>query len=75
MQVEVEVGDRLYWFDVIDVSGGEDLPNDAPERYATVTAVENGYVHFEFDDGLVDWFPEDNLGDYFERVTWDHKTS
>lgn len=74
--MQVEVGDRLYWFDTISLDDeGNDLPRDATERYATVTEVENGYVHFQFDDGLVDWFPEENLEDYFERVTWDHKTS
>lgn len=74
--MQVEVGDRLYWFDTISLDDdGNDVASDAPERYATVTDVENGYAHFEFDDGLIDWFPEENLGDYFERVTWDHKTS
>lgn len=72
-----EVGDRLYWFDLISSVPEVDEPGpDAPERYATVTHVEDdGTVHVQFDDGLVDWIDDVNVEDFFERVTWDHKTS
>lgn len=69
-----EVGDRLFWFDTVLIGQAEDLPMDAPERYATVTEVEeDGTVHVLFDDDESDWFPPENLRDYFERVTWDAK--
>ena len=71
-----EVGERLYWPDAIALDPAQEPGPDAPERYATVTAVEDdGTVHIEFDDGLVEWMDEVNVEDYFERVTWDHKTS
>lgn len=72
-----EIGERLYWFDEISVDAdGNDLPNDAPERFATVTALDSdGTVYVEFDDGLEDWMNEANVQDFMERVTWDTKTS
>lgn len=72
MNITYEVGDRLYWFDFItDDVETEPGPN-APERYATVTYRDDcGYVYFRFDDGVEDWMPEQNMFDFFERVTWD----
>lgn len=71
--MEYEVGDRLYWFDLISFNPQVDEPGpDAPERYATVVAVEeNGTVHIEFDDGVSDWLDSANVPDFMERVTWD----
>jgi hypothetical protein len=67
-----EVGDRLYWFDQVSFDPTLDVAPDAPERYATVVEVEeNGVVHIEFDDGLVDWLDSKNVQDFLERVTWD----
>lgn len=68
-----EVGDRLYWFDLIAYDeNGHDVPKNAPERYATVTSVNDaGDVCIEFDDGLEDMYPSVNVQDFFERVTWD----
>lgn len=67
-----EVGERLYWFDVITCVAETEPGPDAPERFATVTDVEaDGTVHVEFDDGVVDWMHEENVQDFMERVTWD----
>ncbi len=67
-----EVGDRLYWFDSISVSGENEPGPNAPERYATVVHVEDDdTVHVHYDDGLDDYIPAKNVPDYFERVTWD----
>lgn len=73
---EYEVGDRLYWYEIVVANGDDDLPDDAPERYATVDDIDaDGTVYLTFDDGLADWMHENNVPDYMERVTWDHKTS
>lgn len=67
-----EVGDRLYWFELITFDAVSEPDENAPERYATVVEVEeDGTVHLEFDDGVVDWLPQENIQDYMERVTWD----
>jgi len=67
-----EVGDRLYWFESISISGENEPGPDAPERYATVTAVDDdGTLHVRYDDGLEDWMDPENISDFFERVTWD----
>ena len=68
-----EVGDRLYWFDSISISGENEPGPDAPERYATVVELEDdGTVYIKYDDGLDDYMPAENIQDYFERVTWDN---
>jgi len=72
MTPEYEIGERLYWFDAITCDPETEPGKDAPERYATVTDVEeDGTVHFEFDDGVVDWADAVNIPDFMERVTWD----
>lgn len=73
--MQYEVGERLYWFEAITYDPNADLPVDAPERYATVTQVEEDgtVVYVRFDDGVEDWYPCVNVQDYMERVTWDAK--
>lgn len=67
-----EAGERLYWFELITFDAVSEPDQNAPERYATVTSVEeDGTVHLEFDDGVVDWIHETNVQDFMERVTWD----
>lgn len=71
-----EVGDKLYWFELIGFDPEEEPASDAPERYATVVEVDmDGTVYFRFEDGVEDYMHEVNVPDYMERVTWDHKTS
>lgn len=67
-----EVGDKLHWFeDVCYDENGNDVPMDAPERDAEVTAIDaDGTVHVRFGDGLEEWFHPTNMADYFERVTF-----
>lgn len=76
MTPEYEIGERLYWFDVVTGDPDTEPGPDAPERYGTVTDVEeDGTVHIEFDDGVVDWLPSVNVQDFMERLTWDTTTS
>lgn len=77
-----EVGDKLLYTDVIllgyDEEGNrlEDLPMDAIERQAEVTAVDSdGMVYVRYGDGVEDWLFSENMMDLFERVTWDTTTS
>lgn len=72
--VEVfEVGDKLRYIDII-LLGEDDLPMDAIERQAEVTAVDD-MVYIRYGDGVEDWLYPEQVMDLFERVTWDTTTS
>jgi hypothetical protein len=78
MQVEVyEVGDKLLYVDTITGDPSNDLPMDAVERQAVVTAVDDDddTVYVTYGDGVSDWLHTAQVLDLFERVPWDSETA